>query len=203
MLLSPVLLLLALLVSVDSKGGFLFRQWRVGKGGKDFLLLKFRTMYRHPAGNRQITVSNKDPLITSMGVFLRRYKLDELPQLFNVLKGDMSMVGPRPEVRKYVDLYTVHQRQILKIKPGITDIASLIFDNESRMLEKVADPETFYIKRIMPLKIRFNKVYMLNISLRKYFSIIGWSLLRVSHITVARLRKSEMLCREWLYNRSI
>ena len=195
LLLSPVLLVLALVVHLDSRGGAFFRQWRVGRNGKDFRLWKFRTMYVQATDPRQLTVGNNDVRITRAGAFLRKYKLDELPQLYNVLKGDMSMVGPRPEVRKYVNLYTLQQLQVLQVKPGITDIASLVFSNESSLLENVPDPETFYTGRIMPLKIRFNKVYILNHSIRNYFLIIGWSFLRVLHITITRLRQSELLCR--------
>ncbi|RMG79073.1 MAG: sugar transferase [Bacteroidetes bacterium] len=159
-LLSPLMLVITLLIMLDSKGGVIFRQKRIGKNGKPFYILKFRTMKPDSEKSGQLTVGGKDSRITRVGYFLRKYKLDELPQLFNVLKGDMSFVGPRPEVPKYVELYTDEQRQILKVKPGITDYASIEYINENEILGQSNNPEETYIKEIMPQKIALNLKYI-------------------------------------------
>jgi lipopolysaccharide/colanic/teichoic acid biosynthesis glycosyltransferase len=159
-ILSPLMLVIALLIMLDSKGGVIFRQKRIGKNGKPFYILKFRTMKPDAEKSGQLTVGGKDSRITRTGYFLRKYKLDELPQLFNVLKGDMSFVGPRPEVPKYVELYTDEQRQILKVKPGITDYASIEYINENEILGQSNNPEETYIKEIMPQKIALNLKYI-------------------------------------------
>jgi lipopolysaccharide/colanic/teichoic acid biosynthesis glycosyltransferase len=171
-ILSPVFLLVALLVKVTSKGPVFFRQNRVGKDGRDFKVYKFRTMYTDADKKGLLTVGGKDKRVTSVGYYLRKFKLDELPQLLNVLAGDMSLVGPRPEVRKYVDLYTIEQRKVLSVRPGITDYASIEYRNENDLLATATNPEEMYIEDIMPKKIALNFNYINNRSVRAYFEII-------------------------------
>jgi lipopolysaccharide/colanic/teichoic acid biosynthesis glycosyltransferase len=178
-LLSPLLLVVGLLIKISSKGPLIFRQRRVGKNDIDFTLYKFRTMYVSKEQQSSITIGNKDSRVTRIGYFLRRYKMDELPQLYNVLKNEMSIVGPRPELRKYVALYTVEQKEILCLKPGITDYASIHFRHESELLATQKDPEAFYIREIMPVKIHLNKQYAFKRELRVYFVIIFNTLLSV------------------------
>lgn len=160
------------MVRLESKGGGFYCQQRVGKGGKDFRLVKFRTMHIGADKQGLITVGGHDSRITRTGYYLRKYKIDELPQLFNVLKGDMSLVGPRPEVRKYVDLYTPEQRRVLNVRPGVTDYASIMYVDENTLLGQADDPDKMYIERIMPDKIRLNMKYIENHSLKEYFKII-------------------------------
>lgn len=157
---SPLFLLLWIAVKLESNGPAFFLQTRVGKNNHDFKLYKFRTMYLDSESRGQLTVGMRDPRITKVGYTLRKYKLDELPQLFNVLLGDMSLVGPRPEVRKYVDLYNDEQMKVLSVRPGITDIASIQFINENELLATAENPEEFYIKEIMPLKLALNLEYI-------------------------------------------
>ena len=149
------------MVKTDSKGPVIYKQTRVGKNGKDFSVLKFRSMKQDSESKGLLTVGGKDPRITKTGYFIRKYKLDELPQLINVLKGDMSFVGPRPEVRKYVLLYDEVQKKVLDVNPGITDVASIKYRNENELLEGSDDPESFYIKEIMPVKLKMNLEYLL------------------------------------------
>ena len=170
--LSPFFLLISLCIVLDSRGGVFYRQNRVGKDGKDFKLYKFRSMRTGSDKRGLITVGEKDSRITRVGYFLRKYKLDELPQLINVLKGEMSLVGPRPEVRKYVDLYTPEQRKVLSVVPGITDYASIEYVDENRILGGAADPDKVYVEEILPDKIRYNMKYIENRSLKEYFKII-------------------------------
>lgn len=174
--LSPVFLLIAVFVKTGSVGPILYRQQRVGLNGKDFWLLKFRTMYINADKKGLLTIGMNDSRITKIGVYLRHHKLDELPQLYNVLIGDMSIVGPRPEVRKYVNLYTADQAKVLSIKPGITDEASIKYKNENEMLTKSLNPEQLYIDTIMPIKIQLNKNYIDNKSFTLYFKTI-WNTL--------------------------
>lgn len=171
-ILSPVFLIIALLIKIDSKGPVFYKQSRVGKNNKDFLLYKFRTMAAGSDSKGLLTVGNKDSRITKTGYYLRKYKLDELPQFINVLTGEMSFVGPRPEVRKYVDLYNDEQRVVLKSSPGITDIASIQYRNENELLKKNPDPENFYIKEVMPDKLRLNLSYMNDRSFFKDIKVI-------------------------------
>ncbi len=171
-LLAPLFLFISILILIESKGGIFYCQWRVGLKGKNFKLIKFRTMEINSEKSGFLTIGNNDPRITKVGYYLRKYKLDELPQLINVLKCEMSIVGPRPEVRKYVDLYDNDQVQILKIRPGITDFASISFKNENEILKNVDDADLFYIKHIMPEKILLSKIYLNNPSIRNYFKII-------------------------------
>ncbi len=155
----PLFIILAILIKNDSKGPVFFIQQRVGKNNKDFGIFKFRTMFTNAESKGQLTVG-KDNRITRAGRFLRKYKLDELPQLFNVLKGDMSLVGPRPEVRKYVEHYNEEQKKVLSIKPGITDMASIQYADENDLLAGCNDPEKKYITEIMPAKLRLNLQYI-------------------------------------------
>lgn len=171
-MLSPFLLIIALLIAIESKGGALYKQTRVGQENKDFKLLKLRTMRVGSDQKGLLTVGDRDPRVTRMGTFIRKYKLDELPQLLNVLLGDMSIVGPRPEVRKYVDLYSEHQKKILQVKPGITDYASLYYIDENELLAHSQNPENTYIQEVMPAKIELNFKYINKPSLFEYFKII-------------------------------
>ena len=159
-LLSPVFLILFVWIILDSGQPVFFLQDRVGKDGRLFKLVKFRTMRVDSHNGPSITIGVRDPRITRAGYWLRRFKLDELPQLFNVLKGDMSLVGPRPELKKFVDLYTPEQRRVITVKPGITDYASIIFRNENKLLEGKPDPVDYYIKEIMPVKLKLNLRYI-------------------------------------------
>lgn len=159
-ILLPVFILIALTVAADSKGGVFYIQQRIGKDFKPFGMLKFRTMYPDSDKKLLLTVGNRDNRITRVGRFLRKYKLDEFPQLFNVLKGEMSLVGPRPEVKKYVDLYNEEQRKVLSVKPGITDLASIEYSNENEILSNHAEPERAYIEEIMPAKLKLNLEYI-------------------------------------------
>jgi len=144
----------------SSKGGIFYKQARIGLLGDKFNILKFRTMKMGADRQGLLTVGDKDPRVTGIGYYLRKSKLDELPQLINVLKGEMSLVGPRPEVPKYVDLYSKEDRIVLTIRPGITDYASIYFRNENEILKDAIDPEKKYIEEIMPLKLRLNKKYI-------------------------------------------
>ena len=181
LLLSPVFFLLYISICLVSRGGGFYRQLRVGRYGKDFYVYKFRSMRVGADKQGLITVGGRDPRITRIGYFMRKYKLDELPQLFNVLKGDMSLVGPRPEVRKYVDLYTEEQRKVLSVRPGITDYASIEYVDENMILGQADDADKAYVELIMPDKIRYNMKYINNRSLKEYFKIIFltfWSIVR-------------------------
>jgi lipopolysaccharide/colanic/teichoic acid biosynthesis glycosyltransferase len=171
-LLSPVLIVIAILIRLDSKGPVLYKQTRVGRNNKDFKLLKFRTMNPDSDSKGLLTVGGRDPRITKTGYYLRKFKLDEFPQLINVLYGEMSFVGPRPEVRKYVDLYTEDQKKVLDVSPGITDVASIKYKNENDLLEKAEDPEKYYIEKIMPDKIKLNLEYINERSFFKDFKVI-------------------------------
>jgi len=154
----PLMALAALWVKVDSPGPALFRQERVGRHGRSFHILKFRTMRPDDGKGRQITVG-ADPRITRSGHWLRATKLDELPQLFNVIKGEMSFVGPRPEVPRYVAFYTPEERRVLELRPGITDLASIKYRHESELLARSADPERTYVDEVMRDKLRINLDY--------------------------------------------
>lgn len=171
-ILSPLLVIVAIWIKIDSKGPVLYRQIRVGLNGINFELLKFRSMQIHADKAGLLTVGGRDSRITNAGYYLRKYKIDELPQLFNVLLNDMSLVGPRPEVRKYVDLYNELQKKVLLVKPGITDMASIAYKKENELLAKSPDPEKTYIQEVMPEKLKLNMIYIENQSLVNYFKII-------------------------------
>lgn len=162
LLLSPLFLVVALCVGLTGRGGVFYVQTRVGRYGRDFKLYKFRSMRTGSDAKGLLTVGGKDGRITPVGYFIRKYKIDELPQLFNVLKGDMSLVGPRPEVRKYVALYNSEQMRVLSARPGITDPASIKYRNENDLLAQADDPERFYVEKIMPDKLKINLEYMDN-----------------------------------------
>lgn len=159
-LLAPLFLLICLLQIISAGFPIFYIQKRVGKNSIDFNLYKFRTMRKDSDKLGLLTVGGRDPRVTRLGYYLRKYKIDELPQLFNVLLGTMSLVGPRPEVRKYVDLYTKEQLTILNVKPGITDYASLQFFNENDLLAQSSSPEETYKKEIMPIKLGLNLKYI-------------------------------------------
>ncbi|MEG2100309.1 MAG: sugar transferase [Flavobacterium sp.] len=172
LLLSPLFIIVYFLIILESKGGGFYMQTRVGLDGNDFKLYKFRSMASGSDKKGLITIGGNDSRITKMGFFIRKYKIDELPQLFNVLIGDMSLVGPRPEVRKYVDLYNSEQFLVLSVRPGITDYSSIEYVDENILLGSVSNPEQVYIEQIMPDKIRLNMKYIQNKSLKEYFKII-------------------------------
>jgi lipopolysaccharide/colanic/teichoic acid biosynthesis glycosyltransferase len=178
-ILSPFFILIAIWIRFDSKGAVFYRQSRVGKNDHDFLLWKFRTMHINSDKDGLITVGKKESRITKAGYFLRRFKLDELPQLLNVIKGEMSLVGPRPEVRQYVDLYTDEQKKVLNVKPGITDYASVEYSNENELLEKAEDPLKLYRETIMPAKLHLNMKFINDPSFKNYLKIIGLTLFKV------------------------
>lgn len=179
LILLPLFLAIAVWIKLDSPGPILFRQIRVGQFGREFTLYKFRTMVADAeALGKQITAID-DWRITRSGRLLRKYKLDELPQLFNVLKGEMSLVGPRPEVPKYVAFYTLEQRRVLEVPPGITDLASIKFRNESDLLAGISNSEELYIQEIMPQKLELNLNYIAQASLSFDLLIILKTLWRV------------------------
>jgi len=160
LILLPLFIVLSLWVALDSRGGIFYKQERIGFNGKPFRLIKFRTMRPASDAKGKLTIGDRDPRITRAGYFLRKYKLDELPQLINVLKGDMHFVGPRPEVDEYVRLYTPEQKKVLSVKPGITDYASLKYFKESELLATSKNPRETYIREVMPEKLRINLEYI-------------------------------------------
>lgn len=178
-ILSPLLLICAVWVLVDSKGPVFYKQDRVGRKGLIFKLIKFRSMKTGSDRSGLLTIGGRDARITRSGYYLRKYKVDELPQLFNVIRGDMSLVGPRPEVPKYVALYTPEQRLVLEVRPGITDWASLKYFDENEILGKTENPEQVYINEIMPIKLSINIEYLHSRSLLTDFKIILLTLRRI------------------------
>ena len=177
--LAPVFVVMAIWIKLDSRGPVFYRQTRVGRYGRDFRIFKFRSMRVGSDKGRQITVGERDPRITRSGYFIRRYKIDELPQLINVFLGDMSIVGPRPEVRKYVDLYSEEQRKVFQVRPGITDLASIKYSNENELLSQVDDPDTYYIDVIMPDKLTINLEYIRHQSFMGDIKIIFNTLFKI------------------------
>ncbi|MFN6040188.1 MAG: sugar transferase [Bacteroidota bacterium] len=175
----PFFVLISFLILFSSRGGIFYSQKRVGKNGRDFLLIKFRTMKTGSDKKGLLTVGGKDSRITRIGYYLRKYKVDELPQLLNVLVGDMSLVGPRPEVRKYVDLYSAQQLQVLKVRPGITDYASIQYIDENEILGKSSNPEKTYIEEIMPEKLKLNLKYIETQSFLVDMKIIFSTILKI------------------------
>lgn len=178
-ILFPFLFLIGLIIKLTSRGPVFYKQQRVGLNGVDFYVFKLRTMNINSDKLGLITVGGHDPRITSVGFFLRKYKLDELPQLLNVIIGDMSLVGPRPEVRKYVEKYTTEQKKVLSIRPGITDWASIYYKDENVILGESSDPEKDYIFKIMPDKLNYNFIYINNYSSLEYFKIIFTTIWRI------------------------
>lgn len=179
LILLPFLIIFSLIIILDSSGGAFFIQKRVGRNNKDFLLIKFRTMCNNAEKKGLLTIGNTDERITRFGYFLRKHKLDELPQLLNIFIGDMSFVGPRPEVRKYVEMYNDEQRKVLKVKPGITDVASIKYINENEILGKSENPEQTYIREVMPAKIKLNLEYISKRSVVKDIGIICKTIARL------------------------
>ena len=179
LLLSPLFVVVAVWIVIDNPGPIFYRQMRVGKDGKDFGLLKFRSMRVGADKSSLITIGEHDSRITRAGYYIRKYKLDELPQLWNVLIGDMSLVGPRPEVRRYVDMYTDEQRQVLTVRPGITDYASIEYIDENRLLAQAEDPDRTYIEEILPAKIALNMRYIKHQTLGEYMKIIFLTLAKI------------------------
>jgi lipopolysaccharide/colanic/teichoic acid biosynthesis glycosyltransferase len=179
LLLFPILLIIGVSIILESRGGMFFSQKRIGKNEQAFQILKFRTMFLDAEKKGQITVGDRDPRITRVGFFLRKYKLDELPQFWNVLIGEMSIVGPRPEVPYYVNFYDKNQRQVFKVKPGITDYASLKYFDENVLLGKSENPEQTYIQEIMPQKLALNLEYVNHHNFSKDLKIIGKTALKI------------------------
>ena len=179
LVLLPFFLLFSILLILTSGFPVFYIQKRVGKNSADFSLLKFRTMRTGSDQKGLLTVGEKDARITAIGYFFRKYKIDELPQLFNVLIGDMSLVGPRPEVRKYVEMYSAEQKKVLSVRPGITDYASILYSNENELLSRSEDPEQHYISKVMPAKLKLNLKYIENPGLGADLNIIFKTLGRI------------------------
>ncbi len=175
----PVGCILAVWILLESRGRVFYYQERIGLGGKPFQLIKFRSMKKNADREGRLTIGMRDSRITKSGYFIRKFKLDEFPQFINVLKGDMSVVGPRPEVGEYVRLYNQSQREILQVKPGITDIASLEFFDENKLLGESDNPRQTYIKEIMPAKIELNKQYLKNSTIKNDISIVFKTFLKI------------------------
>jgi lipopolysaccharide/colanic/teichoic acid biosynthesis glycosyltransferase len=178
-LVSPILLVIGILIKLNSRGPIFYLQQRVGLNGSDFSIYKFRTMRIGADKLGLLTVGGRDPRVTSVGYLLRKYKLDELPQLINVVNGTMSLVGPRPEVRKYVDMYNTEQRKVLNAKPGITDYASIEYADENNLLAASSDPERTYIDEIMPAKLSLNMKYISEQGIDTDLKIIFSTLIRI------------------------
>lgn len=177
--LSPLFVVVALWIILDNPGPVFYCQQRVGKDNKDFGLLKFRSMRVGADKMSLITIGDRDPRVTRAGYYIRKFKLDELPQLWNVLIGDMSLVGPRPEVRRYVDIYTPEQQKVLSVRPGITDYASIEYIDENRLLAQSIDPDKTYIEDIVPAKIALNMRYIEHQSVGEYIKIIFLTLTKI------------------------
>ena len=169
-ILSPIFLILAVWIKLDSPGPVFFRQVRVGRYNKDFRIFKFRSMRMGSDSGSLVTIGARDPRVTNSGFFIRKFKLDELPQLINVFIGDMSLVGPRPEVRHYVDYWTPEQMRVLDVRPGMTDPASIKFRNENELMETAEDPESYYINDLMQEKL---KLYLEYVDSRSFWGDIG------------------------------
>ncbi|MBD0835509.1 sugar transferase [Aestuariibaculum suncheonense] len=178
-LLAPLLLFTAFLIKLDSKGPVLFKQSRVGVNNEDFTIFKFRTMRIDTENKNLLTLGDNDKRITKQGFFLRKYKIDELPQLINILLGDMSFVGPRPELRHYVNYYSESDQDILSVKPGLTGLASLKYRNEPEVLKLAENPELFYIQTIMPDKLKINKEYIQNRSFFMDLKILSQTFIKI------------------------
>ncbi len=177
----PFGLLISVWILIESSGGVFYKQARIGQKGIPFKMFKFRSMRQNSDKLGQLTVGMRDPRITRSGYFIRKYKLDEFPQFINVLKGDMSIVGPRPEVQEFVDLYTDEQRKILNVKPGITDYASLEYFKENELLGMSDDPRKTYVEEIMPAKIELNMKYIQHPGLLNDIKIMWRTFLKIVH----------------------
>lgn len=179
--LSPLFLILAIWIKADSRGPVFYRQTRVGRHNRDFRLFKFRSMRPNSDRLGLITIGGRDPRVTRSGYYIRKYKLDELPQLINVFIGDMSLVGPRPEVRKYVDMYTPEQLHVLDVRPGITSLASIRYRNENDILAAADDPDRAYIEQVMPDKLAIDLQYVTRANLLTDIRIIFSTLAAILH----------------------
>ena len=177
--LAPIFLIVAIIIKFDSKGPVLFIQPRVGLHNKNFNIYKFRTMYTESDKKGLLTIGNRDSRVTNVGYFLRRYKIDEFPQLVNILLGDMSFVGPRPELRKYVDYYPEEDMVLFSVRPGITGLASIEFRNEVELLKAAKNPEEYFIESIIPEKNRLNKIYIEQYSLWLDLKLIAITIIKV------------------------
>jgi len=175
----PFFIIIALLIVLDGKGGVFYSQERIGRYKRSFNLYKFRTMQPGSDSLGQLTIGSKDSRVTSIGYYLRKYKIDEFPQLINIIAGHMSVVGPRPEVPKYVKMYNQEQLNVLKVRPGLTDYASLEYFKENELLGKAQDPENVYIKEIMPQKLALNNKYIKEKGMLTDLNIILKTLLRI------------------------
>lgn len=175
----PFFIIIALLIVLDGKGGVFYSQERIGRYKRSFNLYKFRTMQPGSDNLGQLTIGSKDSRVTSIGYYLRKYKIDEFPQLINIIAGHMSVVGPRPEVPKYVKMYNQEQLNVLKVRPGLTDYASLVYFKENELLGKAQDPENVYIKEIMPQKLALNNKYIKEKGMLTDLNIILKTLLRI------------------------
>lgn len=175
----PIGIIISCFIALSSRGGVFYIQERIGKGQKTFGLLKFRTMRMNADKEGKLTVGMRDARITKIGYYLRKYKLDEFPQFVNVFIGQMSIVGPRPEVKEYVDLYSESQLEVLNVKPGITDLASLEYFNENELLGNSTDPRKVYIEQVMPAKLELNKKYIENVSLAEDIKIMWRTFLKI------------------------
>jgi lipopolysaccharide/colanic/teichoic acid biosynthesis glycosyltransferase len=178
-ILLPFLCIISLLIILSSRGSVFYKQKRVGKNEKEFSLLKFRTMKKGADKLGLLTIGGKDSRVTKIGYFLRKFKLDEIPQILNIIAGKMSIVGPRPEVAKYVALYTTEQKKVLKIRPGLTDLASIKYINESELLAKSDNPEKLYVEKIMPDKLKLNLRYIETNSFGKDIQIIFQTIVKI------------------------
>lgn len=177
--LCPLFIIVAIWIVIDNPGPVFYRQQRVGLNGKDFGLIKFRSMRVGADKMSLITIGERDPRVTRAGFYIRKYKFDELPQLINVFIGDMSLVGPRPEVRKYVNLYTLEQQKVLSVKPGITDYASIEYIDENALLAKSNNPDKTYVEEIMPAKIALNMRYINHQTIGEYIKIIVLTFIKI------------------------
>lgn len=177
-LLLPIIII-SILIKIEDGGSIVFKQVRIGKNNSKFTLYKFRSMTEKTDNKSLLTIGLKDNRITQIGFFIRKYKIDELPQLINVIKGEMSLVGPRAEVEKYVNIYTAEQKEVLKVRPGITDYASIKFINENELLEQADNPERKYIEEILPQKIELNYIYIKNRSIKEYFKILIFTFISI------------------------
>jgi len=175
----PVFVLIGVAITIESRGGVFYKQARVGKDNHDFFLYKFRSMKTGAHRQGLLTVGANDRRITKTGLFLRKYKLDELPQLINIIFGDMSIVGPRPEVRRFVELYNEQQMRVLTVRPGLTDYASIEYFDENKILGASDDPEAVYINKIMPAKLSLNIKYISEMSFKTDLKIIVRTILKI------------------------
>jgi len=178
----PFGIIISLFIIFSSPGGIFYRQVRIGINGKPFRIFKFRSMRNDSDSKGKLTVGMRDPRITAVGYFIRKYKLDEFPQFINVLRGEMSIVGPRPEVQEYVQLYTSEQRKVLNVKPGITDYASLYYFKENELLAQSQNPQKTYIEEIMPAKLKLNEKYLSDPTLAHDLKIMSKTFLKIINI---------------------